>query len=210
MRTAALGVLCVAAAAVALPAQTVSVGVQGALGDYREASSSRRFNGSGVAGTLWLRVGRLSAEGTISRLGYDPRDRSGVLEPFTSTQIDARLALSVAPGLAVEAGWLRRTIDPDLATQDLAAAPVGLRYRKALGPGASAGLRGAYLAGARFTGAGSAPLAFELGMFVALGSRNGRYRLTADYGFQRVDRSVQGVKVPIEQSLVRVGLALGF
>jgi hypothetical protein len=208
MRRAAV---CVAllATPTAARAQAVSLGVQGALGDYREVSSNRRFRGTGVAGTLWLAVGRLSGEGTISRLHYDPPDGGG-LTAFASTQIDARVGLRVAPGLVAEAGWLRRTVDPELATQEMAAAPIGLTYYKSLGPGAIAGLRGAYLAGARFTGEGSAGLAFELGLFVRIGASNGRYRFTADYGFQRIDRKVHAVAVPIEQSLVRVGLAVGF
>jgi len=42
-----------------------------------------------------------------------------------------------------------------------------------------------------------------------VGSQNGRYRFTADYGFQRIDRKVNTAKVPIEQSLVRLGIAVG-
>jgi hypothetical protein len=208
-RRAAVCLALLASPAVAR-AQAVSLGVQGALGDYREVSSNRRFRGTGVASSLWLDVGRLSGEGTVSRVRYDPAVSSVVLDRFTATQIDARVGLRVAPGLAAEVGWLHRTIAPELATQEMAAARIGLKYFKSLGPGATAGLRAAYLAGARFTGEGSAGLAFELGMFVGLGSRNGRYRLTADYGFQRIDRKVNAVAVPIEQSLVRVGVAVGF
>ena len=49
-----------------------------------------------------------------------------------------------------------------------------------------------------------------VGLLVSVGPQNGRYRLTADYGFQRIDRKVGTAKTPIEQSLVRLGVAVGF
>ena len=48
----------------------------------------------------------------------------------------------------------------------------------------------------------------ELGMGMSVGASNGRYRLTADYAFQRVNRKTAD-KVPIQQSLAKVGLQLG-
>jgi hypothetical protein len=63
---------------------------------------------------------------------------------------------------------------------------------------------------AKFTGAGTAGLAFELGLLASVGPQNGRYRFTMDYGFQRVDRKVNNTSAPIEQSLVKLGVAVGF
>jgi hypothetical protein len=189
-------------------AQTVLLGVQGALGDYREVTSNLRYRGSGVGGSLALHVGRISAEGVVTRVSYDPRDPGHA--SFKSTQIDARFGVDLSGGLTAEVGLLRRTIDPELAAQEMGAARVGVRYSKLIGPGATVGVRGNYLAGAKFTGEGSAGLAFELGLLVSVGPQNGRYRLTADYGFQRIDRKVGSTPVPIEQSLVRLGVAVGF
>jgi hypothetical protein len=198
----------------AAPAQTVILGVHGALGDYREASSNLRYTGGGFGGALWLRVGRLHAEGAVTRTSYTPRKESTALTDFTATEIDARVGVEIASGFAGEVGLLRRNIDPALAAQEMGAARVGVRYSKLIGPGATVGLRGAYLAGAKFTGKGSAGLAFELGLLVSVGPQNGRYRFTADYGFQRIDRRVDlqsgRAKVPIQQSLVRLGVAVGF
>ena len=199
-----------AATGVSARAQTVLLGVHGALGDYREVSSNRRFKGSGVGGSLALRLGRFSAEGALTRDSYDPRDGNAGLTSFKSTQIDARLGVDVASGLTAEVGLLRRTVDPELSAQEMGAARIGVRYSKLIGPGATIGVRGNYLAGAKFTGQGSAGLAFELGLLVSVGPQNGRYRLTADYGFQRIDRKVGTAKTPIEQSLVRLGVAVGF
>ena len=199
-----------AATGASAQAQTVLLGVQGALGDYREVSSNLRYRGGGVGGSLGLQFGRFSAEGAVTRISYAPRDDNSGLADFKSTQIDARVGVDVGSGITAEVGLLRRTIDPELAAQEMAAARIGVRYSKIIGPGATVGVRGNYLAGAKFTGAGSAGLAFELGLLVSVGSQNGRYRFTADYGFQRIDRKVNTAKVPIEQSLVRLGIAVGF
>jgi hypothetical protein len=190
-------------------AQTVSLGVQGALGDYREVSSNLHYRGAGGGLSLWLRVHKLSAEATATRVSYDPRDNSG-LTSFEATQIDARLGYDVAAGFTAEVGVLRRTISPELAAQEMGAARIGVRYSKQIGPGTTVALRGNYLAGAKFTGKGTAGLAFELGLLVSTGPVNGRFRFTGDYGFQRIDRKVGGQPVPIQQSLVRVGVAVGF
>jgi hypothetical protein len=199
-----------AATGVSARAQTVLLGVHGALGDYREVSPNLRFRGTGIGGSLALRVGRFSAEGAVTRMSYDPRDKTGGDSSFHSSQIDARLGVDVAAGLTAEVGLLRRTVDPELSAQEMGAARIGVRYSKLIGPGATVALRGNYLAGAKFTGQGSAGLAFELGLLVSVGPQNGRYRLTADYGFQRIDRKVGTAKTPIQQSLVRLGVAVGF
>lgn len=210
MSRALVVTVALAAASVPARAQTIVLGMHGALGDYREVSSSLRYEGTGFGGSVALRIGRLSAEGAVTRVSYDPHDQNAGLASFTSTQIDARFGVDLVAGLAAEVGLLRRTIDPALAAQEMGAARVGLRYSKPIGPGATIGIRGNYLAGAKFTGEGSATLAFELGLFVSAGPQNGHFRFTADYGLQRVDRKVSNVSVPLQQSLVRLGVAVGF
>jgi hypothetical protein len=191
-------------------AQTVSLGVQSALGDYREVSSNHRYRGAGGGLSLGLRLHKFSAEAAATRVSYDPRDGSSGLTSFKATQLDARLGYDVSAGFTAEVGVLRRTISPELAAQEMGAARIGVRYSKLIGPGTTVALRGNYLAAAKFTGKGSAGLAFELGLLVSTGPVNGRYRLTGDYGFQRVDRKIGGAKVPLQQSLVRVGVAVEF
>ncbi len=205
-----VGCVVVAAAASQAAAQTVSLGVQGALGDYREVSSNLRYRGGGGGAMVWLRFKRFSAEGSFSRVSYDPRDANSGLASFKATQLDARVGVDVAAGFTAEAGVLKRTVNPDLAAQEMGAGRIGVRYAKQIGPGALVGLRGNYLVGAKFTGEGTAGLAFELGLLASVGPQSGRYRFTMDYGFQRVDRKVNNTSVPIEQSLVKLGVAVGF
>lgn len=191
-------------------AQAVTVGVHGALGDYREVSQNLRYRGAGFGASLGLRFHKLSAEASVTRLSYDPRDKSSGLSSFTGTQFDARVGVDVASGFTAEAGVTSRTIDPKLSAQEMGAGRIGVRYSKLIGPGATVALRGSYLVGAKFTGAGSAGAAFELGLLVSAGPQNGRYRFTMDYGFQRVDRKTSSTPVPIQQSLVKLGVAVGF
>lgn len=191
-------------------AQTASLGVQGALGDYREVTSNLHYTGVGGGLSLALRVGRLSAEGSAVRINYDPKNSSLGLASFKMTEFDGWLGYDVGAGVTAEVGLLRHNVDPALTAQEMDAARVGLRYSKALGPGATVALRGNYLAGAKFTGGGSAGLAMELGLLVSAGPQNGHFRVNGEFGFQRVDRKVGGVAVPIQQSLVRVGVAAGF
>ena len=203
------GVLAVIASAPGA-AQTVSIGLQGALGDYREVSSNLKYHGAGGGATLWVHYNRFRVEGSASRVSYDPRDQNAGLTSFKATELNARLGVDLAAGFTAEVGAMKRTVDPELSAQEMGAGRIGVLYSKLIGPGATVGLRGNYLIAAKFTGAGTAGLAFELGLLASVGAPNGRYRFTMDYGFQRVDRKVSGTSVPIEQSLVKLGVAVGF
>ena len=80
--------------------------------------------------------------------------------------------------------------------------------------GADITVRANYLGGAKFSGGGNSSLGIEMGLGLSVGKANGRYRLTGDYEFQRFNRSTDNgsgeVKVPIQQALARIGLAVGF
>jgi len=189
-------------------AQRVSIGLHGALGDYREVSQDLHYRGTGGGAALWVSYHKFSAEGSFTRVSYDPK--KGGFQSFKATQLDARVGYAVAAGVTAEVGVIKRTVDPALSAQEMGAGRIGVRYVRQIGPGTTVGLRGNYLPGAKFTGQGSAGLAFELGLLLSAGPTNGRYRFTGDYGFQRVDRKVNGFKAPLEQSLVRIGVAVGF
>ncbi|HMA46931.1 MAG TPA: hypothetical protein VKP11_07000, partial [Frankiaceae bacterium] len=102
MNRALVVTLALAAAGASARAQTVLLGVHGALGDYREVSSNLRHGGGGFGGSLALRVGRLSAEGIVTRVSYTPHDDTAGLPSFKSTQLDARFGVDVSGGLAAE------------------------------------------------------------------------------------------------------------
>lgn len=190
-------------------AQTVTIGIHGALGDYRETSEDLHFRGGGggFSATLSWRQWRADASGT--QISYDPVNNDS-LQSFKSKEVEGHVGYAFTPSLIGAVGVVSRTIDPEFAAQKMTAIPVGLRYMASIAPGASIGIRGDYLAGAKFSGGGSASMAVELGMFFWAGASNGRWRFTGDYGFQRVDRKTGGLKTPIQQSLGKLGFAVGF
>ena len=116
--------------------------------------------------------------------------------------------------VAIEAGYMRRWVDPSRAAQSLSAATMGVRAAYPLAPGAQVTVRTAYVAGTDFTGGGSAPFGIELGLSAAYGPGSGRFRVTGDYEFQRIDRRTyqngSRLSVPIQSSLARVGLTVRF
>jgi hypothetical protein len=70
------------------------------------------------------------------------------------------------------------------------------------------------VAGTGFTGGGSAPFGIELGLTAGYGPGSGRFRLTGDFEFQRIDRRTDQngsrLNVPIQSSVARLGLAVKF
>ncbi len=175
---------------------------------YTEASEGREAVGTGAGGRLEVRVGRFHLDGRAYRAALDPKGDAST--PYDLTQVDVRLRYQVAPVVAIEVGGGRRYVDPEFAAQAVGLARVGLFSETQLARIASIWVRGAYLGGARFVGGGNADLAFEFGLGVGVGTANGRFRFQMDYEFQRLDRQVAGTDVPIQASLVRTGIALGF
>ena len=104
----------------------------------------------------------------------------------------------------------RRLIRPRFAAQDVGVARAGILSEIPLSALGSVWGRGAYLLAPKFSGGGTAGLAVELGFGAGLGTRNGRFRFRVEYEFQRIDRSVNDVAVPIQTSLARIGADLGF
>jgi hypothetical protein len=195
-------------------AQHGSIGPELGVGEYREAASSLRYRGlgPGVAGAV--RFHRVAAEAAFVSIRMNPMDDSEATESFRATSIDAWLRWEALDYLGLEVGLTKRSADSEFAAQSMGAVRLGARTHHLLGPGAAIWLRGNYLAGARFSGGGRAPIAMELGLGLVI-EWSSHFRATAQYSFQRLDRKTNPaggaeVSVPIEQSLARVGLAVGF
>src|SRR2546422_9271889 len=86
--------LCVGAAAGA-GAQHVSLGVQGAFGDYREVASSLVYLGAGIAGAVTLFWHKLRVDVEATRLNYDPRG-GGADASVKATQVDRHVRSYIA------------------------------------------------------------------------------------------------------------------
>jgi hypothetical protein len=211
--TAALIWLTLAAAP--LSAQQVTLGAGYALSDYQEQADFLHFSGTGPAVLLNVERGRFALRADAWHLGMDPvGDAAAGLESFTMEEVNLRLGVRAVSVVAVEAGYHRRSVSPSRAAQSYSAASLGIRAAYPLAPGAEVAIRTSYVAGTDFTGGGSAPFGIELGLSAVYGPGSGRYRVTGDYGFQRIDRHTdQGgsqLEVPIQSSVARLGVAVRF
>jgi hypothetical protein len=191
-----------------------NVGAQFAFADYKETAEALHYQGGGAGFWVAFKKGRLSGDGSFLATSYKPVDDGFGFEDFKTNQIDGRLRYYVASGVSVETGFTRRIVDPEFTAQSATAARFGLHASYLLGPGANLSLRGNYLAGGKFSGGGTAPFGLEVGLGLSVGAVNGRWRVTADYEFQRFNRVTDNgsgeVKVPLQQALARVGAAVGF
>lgn len=215
MRIALWALALLAIAGTPLRAQQVTLGAGYALVDYREQADFLRFTGGGPTATVAVERGRLALRVDAWHIALDPEENAAPpLEPFTLDQLNIRLGLRAVSVVGFEAGYMKRWVDPSRAAQSFSAATFGVRAAYPLAPGAEVAVRTAYLAGTDFTGGGSAPFGIELGLSAAYGPGSGRFRVTGDYEFQRIDRRTDQngsrLSVPIQSSLARVGLTVRF
>jgi hypothetical protein len=213
MRYAAF--LSFALAAAPVSAQQITLGAGFAFSDYREQADFLHFSGTGPAAVLNVEYGRVALRVDGWHLNMDPTgDAASGLESFTADEVNVRLGVRAVSVVAVEAGYMRRSTSPSRAAQSFSAATLGFRAGYPLAPGAEVSIRTSYVAGTGFSGGGSAPFGIELGLSAAYGPGSGRYRVTGDYGFQRIDRRTdQGgtrLSVPIQSSVARLGVAVRF
>ena len=195
-------------------AQHVTIGPELAVADYREAAASLRYRGVGPGAAGGLTFGRFSADAAFASIRMTPSDGSQGTESFRATIIDGSIGVRALDYLLFQVGVTKRSAESEFAAQSVGAVRVGLRTQYVLGPGASVWLQGNYLAGAQFSGGGSAPIAMEIGLGLEI--RWSRYlRMGAQYSFQRLDRKTNPaggpeVSVPIEQALARLRIAAAF
>jgi hypothetical protein len=212
---AALLVLGLGAAVTPLRAQQVTIGAGYALADYQEQAAFLHFRGGGPTAMIVAERGRLALRVDASHLDLDPPDDSpSPLEAFKVDQISIRMGVRAMSLVSVEAGYFRRSTAPSRAAQSYSAGTLGIRAAYPLAPGADVAVRSAYVAGTHFSGGGSAPFGIELGLSAAYGPGSGRYRVTGDYEFQRIDRRTEQngtrLSVPIQSSVARLGLSVRF
>ena len=198
-----------------LRAQQITLGTGYALADYQEQAGFLHFNGGGPAAMLTVERGRLALRVDAWHLDLNP-EQAGVppLESFALDQVRVRLGIRAMRVIGVEAGYMKRWVDPSRAAQSLGAATLGVRAAYPLAPGAEVAVRTAYVAGTDFSGGGSAPFGIELGLSAGYGPGSGRLRITGDYEFQRIDRRTTQngtrLSVPIQSSFARFGLTVRF
>ena len=155
-----------------------------------------------------MRFGKFQIDARAHSVIIDP-DSAG-LANYDFAQIDVRGAYRLTEFLSLEVGAGRRYVNPEFAAQGVGYTRVGVYSENALNRLASVWVRGAFLPSPKFSGGGDAELAFEFSLGAGIGTANGRFRFHAEYEFQRIDRRANDIGVPIQQSLSRAGIAIGF
>ena len=188
--------------------QTIRVGIHSVTMTHTEIDESYSTEGVGPAGTLILRWRRLGLE--LMGLKTAMKSDTNAVASYDLVQWDARLDFWLAPVIAIEIGGMNRKIDPEFSAPDVAAVRIGFVSEYPLARIASVRARGAYLVNPRFNTGGSSGLAVEIGLGVAVGTSNGRFRVKAESDFQRIDREVNGADAPIQVTMARLGVEVGF
>lgn len=197
-----------------LMAQSLALGPELIIADYRETFRALHYRGTGFGGAITASYKKLSADLAYAQVGYEPAEDGDAVTAFDARQFDARLRYYLAGPASAELGVTTRQVDPEFAAQEVGAVRIGVRLSQAVDPAVRLFLRGNYLAAARFSGGGSAPFGLELGLGVAGDLARGRVRLSAGYEFQYFDRKTDDgsgeVSVPLQQAVVRFGVAGSF
>lgn len=196
-----------------LAAQRAAVGVHAAIADYREQDANLRFQGGGAGASIDASYRRFGLHADAVRLRMETTGNNAArAEAFDMTQLGVAIRVRVARAVGLEAGMTSSEAEPRHAAQAVGALRLGAYAVHVVAPGASVSVRASYLAGAKFSGGGSAPFGVELGLGASYGPGSGRIRFTGDFGFQRLDRRTnidgQSLNVPIQSSIARLGLAL--
>jgi hypothetical protein len=198
-----------------LSAQRVTLGVDATLMDYREQGPALRFSGGGASAHAGVGFWRLFADARVMAVHVEGASTDGdPTDAFDIAQGEFRLGMQVTRRLAAEVGGLFRKMEPEHAAQSMRAWRAGGVFIQPLAPGADLAVRAAYLGATHFGGGGTAPFGMDVGLAVSYGPGAGRYRLTAEYEFQRVDRRTtiggQQIDVPIQSAIARIGVAATF
>ena len=189
-------------------AQKVRIRVDAVALTYQEIQDGRDAIGAGGGGGIELRFGRFRIDARAHTARVDP-DSAG-LARYEFAQVDIRGSYDLTEYLALEVGGGRRYVEPEFAAQGVGYTRFGVYSENALNRLASVWVRGAFLPSPQFTGGGDAELAFEFTLGAGVGTANGRFRFHVEYEFQRIDRRANDIGVPIQQSLSRAGIAIGF
>lgn len=208
MKLALIPLLLLAAVPAALRAQTVRFRLEGIGLTYQEVREGRDGFGAGGGVAVELRVKRFRLVASGYQAHVEPDDATATA--FDLRQLDLRFGYALTPFFTLEVGGGRRYVDPEFATEEVGLLRAGVFSENQLNRLASVWVRGAYLLNPRFSGGGSADLAFEFGLGMGVGTANGRFRFQAEYEFQRIDRRVANDDVPLQVSLARTGIAIGF
>ena len=187
-----------------IAAQALDVTAYGLAATSSEVDRTRQAKGLGIGVELGVELGRFrwEVQGETASLDAD----YSLQGDYAVRELSVLALYRWRPSFALQLGAGRRFTSPDFVAQDVGAIRVGLRTETRLSSFGRIEASASYLPVTRFSGGGSAGLAFEIGFGVAIGPANGRFAGIVKYGYQRLRREVNAVAVPIQFSAARVGV----
>jgi hypothetical protein len=197
-------------AAEVLTAQQIRVTPMVVSMSNSEIGEELEFGGAGVGLAGSYRTGRFGvfAEGMLTSLKSG--DKAVTESSYDVQMWDLRATYQLIPGLDAMVGAQARRVRPEFEAQDVGVMRIGLASEAKISRLADLGVRGALLPYSRFNGGGEAGFGFEVGLGVTVGRADARYRALMSYDFQRIDRTVNGVDVPMQMMIARLGFQMGF
>lgn len=193
-----------------LSAQQIRVTPMVVSMNHSEIGEELEFAGTGIGLAGSYRTGRFGvfAEGMLTSLKSGD---NAVTESSYDVQLwDLRATYRLIPGLDAVVGAQARRVRPEFEAQDVGLLRIGLASDAQISRLADLGVRAAWLPYSRFNGGGDAGFGFEVGLGVTVGRADARYRALMSYDFQRIDRTVNGVDVPMQMMIARLGFQMGF
>ena len=181
----------------------VGLGVAATATSYEEDGAGGVAQGFGVEGSGTYRWGRVRIALRIRYASLTPDDTGRA--SFGLTGLDARAVFPVTPRVAVEVGLGRRLASPTFAAADVAFAQLGVRSEVRLSRLALVWVYVALIPVTRFGTGGSSALSGEAGFGTAV-NVGGRWHVTAGYDLQRIARDVQGLALPVQVGVTRIGV----
>ena len=210
MRPVLMTAALILAATTQLAAQKpVRIGIHSVGMTYTEVTEATKSEGVGAGATLQFRWRRFGLEGLVAKARLKPVNNNE-LQEYDFVQLDVRFNYWIAEIVALEIGGEWWKIDPEFAAQEVGAGRIGIVSQYPLAKISEIWARAAYLINPRFSGGGEVGLAVEVGLGVAVGTSNGRFRFVAESNFQRIDRRVNDVEVPLQVTQARLGVVVGF
>ena len=190
-------------------AQEWEVAVHGVAATNGEIERVRQARGLGLGAEVSARFGRWS----VRARGYSASLRADftVQPDYAVEAIDLWGTYAWRAHLSLQAGVGRRFVRPDFVAQEIGIVRLGVLSETQVARLARLWARGALLPLVRFSGGGSAGLGLELGFGTRVGEPDSRWFFTAEYEYQRLNRTVGGgaaagrIAAPIQTSAARVG-----
>jgi hypothetical protein len=186
-----------------LPAEQIEVAAFGVAATNAEVDETREARGLGFGAGASVRLDRFLFEGRAQTASVD--GEFSVQPDYAINELALQATYLWRPALGVLVGIERRFISPDLAAQEVGLVKVGVRTETPLSRLGRIRAHAAYLPVARFSGGGGSSLGLELGLGIGVGPADSRFGAIAEFVYQRIDRDVNDVEVPIQYSATRLG-----